>query len=95
MGEFGRMPRINLTAGRDHYPQVFDAVLAGCGIQAGRVIGKTDTRGVEIVERPITVPDLFCTLCQALGIDPRTESQSNVGRPIKIVEHGTAVRELF
>jgi hypothetical protein len=95
MGEFGRMPRINLTAGRDHYPQVFDAVLAGCGIQGGRVIGKTDARGVEIVERPIGVQDLFCTFCQALGLDPRTESQSNVGRPIKIVEHGTAVRELF
>jgi len=95
MGEFGRMPRISLTAGRDHYPNVFDAVLAGCGVKAGRVVGKTDARGVEIVERPITVPDLFCTFCHALGIDPRTESQSNVGRPIKIVEHGTAVRELF
>jgi hypothetical protein len=95
MGEFGRMPRINLTAGRDHYPQVFNAVLAGAGIQGGRVIGKTDVRGVEIIERPIEVTDLFCTFCQALGIDPRTENESNVGRPIQIVEHGTAVRELF
>ena len=95
MGEFGRMPRINLTAGRDHYPHVFDAVLTGCGIQGGRVLGKTDDRGVEIVERPITVPDLFCTFCKALGLDPRTESQSNVGRPIKIVEHGATVREVF
>jgi hypothetical protein len=95
MGEFGRMPQINLTAGRDHYPQVFNAVLAGAGIQGGRVIGKTDTRGVDIVERPIEVPDLFCTFCKALGIDPRTENESNVGRPIQIVEHGAAVRELF
>jgi uncharacterized protein (DUF1501 family) len=95
MGEFGRMPWINLTAGRDHYPQVFNAVLAGAGIQGGRVIGKTDARGVEIVDRPIEVPDLFCTFCQALGIDPRTEKESNVGRPIQIVEHGAAVHELF
>lgn len=95
MGEFGRTPRINLTAGREHYPQVFNAVLAGAGIQGGRVIGKTDARGVDIVERPIEVPDLFCTFCQALGINPRTENQSNVGRPIQIVEHGAAVRELF
>ena len=95
MGEFGRMPAINLTAGRDHYPQVFNAVLAGAGIRGGRVIGKTDERGIEIVERPIEVPDLFCTLCQALGINPRTENESNVGRPIRIVEHGAAVRELF
>ncbi len=95
MGEFGRMPQINLTAGRDHYPTVFNAVLAGAGIQGGRVIGKTDARGIDIVERPIEVPDLFCTFCQALGINPRTENQSNVGRPIQIVEHGAAVRELF
>lgn len=95
MGEFGRMPKINLSAGRDHYPTVFNAVLAGAGIQGGRVIGKTDARGVEIVERPIEVPDLFCTFCQALGINPRTENESNVGRPIQIVERGAAVRELF
>ncbi|MHB1425423.1 MAG: DUF1501 domain-containing protein [Gemmataceae bacterium] len=95
MGEFGRTPRISLTAGREHYPQVFNAVLAGTGIQGGRVVGKTDARGVEIVDRPIGVPDLFCTFCQALGINPRTENQSNVGRPIQIVEHGAAVRELF
>jgi hypothetical protein len=95
MGEFGRMPQINLTAGRDHYPQVFNALLTGAGIQGGRVIGKTDSRGIEIVERPIEVPDLFCTFCKALGINPRTENESNVGRPIQIVEHGAAVRELF
>jgi hypothetical protein len=95
MGEFGRMPTINLTAGRDHYPQVFNAFLAGAGVQGGRVIGKTDPRGVEIVDRPIEVPDLFCTFCQALDINPRTENESNVGRPIQIVEHGSAVRELF
>lgn len=95
MGEFGRMPRINLTAGRDHYPAVFNAVLAGAGIRGGRVIGKTDARGIDIIERPIEVPDLFCTFCQALGINPRTENESNVGRPIQIVEHGAAVREVF
>jgi hypothetical protein len=95
MGEFGRMPQINLTAGRDHYPTVFNAVLAGAGIQGGRVIGKTDAKCVEIIDRPIGVPDLFCTLCEALGIDPRTENQSDVGRPIQIVEHGAPVRELF
>jgi uncharacterized protein (DUF1501 family) len=95
MGEFGRMPTINLTAGRDHYPQVFNAVLAGAGIQGGRVIGKTDARGVEIVDRPIEVPDLFCTFCRALAINPRTENESNVRRPILIVEHGSDVSDLF
>lgn len=95
MGEFGRMPQINLTAGRDHYPTIFNAVLTGAGIPGGRVIGKTDARGIDIVERPISVQDLFCTFCQALGINPRTENESNVGRPIPIVEHGASVRELF
>jgi hypothetical protein len=48
-----------------------------------------------VVERPVTVPDLFCTFCRALGMDPRRENQSNVGRPIKVVEHGAAVGEVF
>jgi hypothetical protein len=48
-----------------------------------------------VVERPVSVQDLFCTFCQALGIDPREENQSNVGRPIKIVETGRAVEEVF
>ena len=54
-----------------------------------QVVGATDKRGVEVVRRPVRLPDLFCTFCQALGINPRTENQSNVGRPLKIVEHGT------
>jgi uncharacterized protein (DUF1501 family) len=95
MGEFGRMPRINLTAGRDHYPQAFNVALAGCGVKGGRVIGATDKLGVEVAERPVTVPDLFCTFCRALSINPRKENQSNVGRPLKIVEEGHAVREAF
>jgi hypothetical protein len=95
MGEFGRMPRINLTAGRDHFPAAFNLALAGCGIRGGQVIGATDRLGAEVAERPVTVPDLFCTFCRALGINPRKENQSNVGRPLKIVEDGHAVRELF
>jgi uncharacterized protein (DUF1501 family) len=95
MGEFGRTPKVNLTAGREHYPHAFNAVLAGCGIKGGRVVGATDKLGVEIAERPITVQDLFCTFCHALGMDPRRENQSNVGRPLQVVEHGAAVKELF
>jgi uncharacterized protein (DUF1501 family) len=95
MGEFGRTPRINLTAGRDHYPQAFNVALAGAGIHGGRVIGTTDKESAEVVERPVTVPDLFCTFYKALGINPRKENQSNVGRPLKIVEGGAAVEELF
>jgi hypothetical protein len=95
MGEFGRTPRINLTAGRDHYPQAFNVALGGVGVRGGRVVGATDKLGAEVSERPVTVPDLFCTFCQALGIDPRKETQSNVGRPLKIVKYGAPVREVF
>jgi hypothetical protein len=95
MGEFGRTPRINLTAGRDHYPQAFNLFLAGAGVQGGRVIGSTDKLGTAVTERPVTVPDLFCTFCQALGIDPRKEKDSDVGRPVKIVEKGRPVKEVF
>jgi uncharacterized protein (DUF1501 family) len=95
MGEFGRMPQVNLTAGRDHYPQAFSLALAGSGVKGGRVIGATDANGEEVAERPVTVPDLFCTFCKALDIDPRFENQSNVGRPLKIVETGTVVEEVF
>jgi hypothetical protein len=95
MGEFGRMPRLNLTAGRDHFPTAFNVVLAGCGARGGQVIGSTDPLGTAVVKRPVTVPDLFCTLCKALGIDPRRENQSNVGRPIRIVEGGQVVPEVF
>jgi hypothetical protein len=95
MGEFGRTPRVNLTAGRDHYPQAFNMALAGCGVKGGQVLGATDKLGVEVVERPVTVPDLFCTFCQALGINPRKENRSNVGRPLAIVEGGQVVQEVF
>jgi hypothetical protein len=95
MGEFGRTPKINVAAGRDHYPQAFNVALAGSGVRGGRVVGATDKDGVEVVDRPVTVPDLFCTFCQALGINPREENQSDVGRPLKIVEKGNAVEEVF
>ncbi len=95
MGEFGRMPHINLTAGRDHYPQAFTVALAGAGVRGGQVIGATDKDGVAVTDRPVTVPDLFCTFCKALNINPREENQSNVGRPLKIVETGAAVEEVF
>jgi hypothetical protein len=95
MGEFGRQPRINLTAGRDHFPRAFNMALAGCGIQRGQVIGCTDKLGTDIADRPVTVQDLFCTFCRALGVNPRRENLSNVGRPLRIVDGGEAVKELF
>jgi hypothetical protein len=95
MGEFGRTPRINPNTGRDHYPRAFNVALAGGGIKGGQVVGKTSDDGTDVKERPVTVPDLFCTFCQALKINPRKENIGTLGRPIKLVDGGTAVKELF
>jgi uncharacterized protein (DUF1501 family) len=95
MGEFGRTPRINVNAGRDHFPQAFNLALAGAGVRGGQVIGATSPLGTEVALRPVTVPDLFVTFYHALGINPRHENQSNVGRPLRIVEGGNVVEEVF
>jgi uncharacterized protein (DUF1501 family) len=95
MGEFGRTPRVNLTAGRDHYPEAFNLFLAGSGVKGSRVVGATDAKGIEVVERPVKVSDLFCTIYEALDIDARKEKDSDVGRPVKIVEFGRPVKEVF
>ncbi len=86
MGEFGRTPTINGDKGRDHFPNAWTAVLGGGGIKGGQVIGKTSAGGEKIEQRPVSVPDLLATVCLALDIDPRKSNQSNVGRPISIVD---------
>jgi Protein of unknown function (DUF1501) len=64
-------------------------------VRPAEQVAAAESDGVEVVERPTTAPDLFCTFCKALGIDPREENQSDVGRPLKIVETGKAVEEVF
>jgi hypothetical protein len=88
MGEFGRTPRLNQNpgGGRDHYPNAWTAVLAGGGIKGGQAIGSTGIDGMSIKERPVTTPDLLATVCKALGVDPSKQNNSNVGRPIRIVD---------
>lgn len=95
MGEFGRTPKINPRGGRDHYPRAFNVLLAGAGIRGGQVIGETDPSGATVEKRPITVPDLFQTVCKSLGIDGQKENMSAIGRPIKVADGGTPVDELF
>ncbi|MBX3414804.1 MAG: DUF1501 domain-containing protein [Pirellulales bacterium] len=95
MGEFGRTPKINPRVGRDHYPRSFNVVLGGGGIKGGQVIGATDEAGVEPTERPVAVTDLFQSLCQSLKIDGSIENMSPIGRPIRIVDGGSPVMELF
>jgi hypothetical protein len=95
MGEFGRTPRINPRGGRDHYPRVFSAVLAGGGVRGGQVIGASTADGTAVANSPVNVTDLFCSICKSLGVDPHKENMSPLGRPMKIVDGGEAVPQLF
>jgi uncharacterized protein DUF1501 len=94
MGEFGRTPAVNPRGGRDHYPRAFNAVVAGGGLRGGQVIGETDKAGVEVTSNPVTVQDLFQSVCKSLKIDPTKENMSPIGRPIKVVDGGKPVKEL-
>jgi len=95
MGEFGRTPKINPNAGRDHFPKVFNVALAGGGIKGGQVIGRSNADGTEVKDRPVSVPDLLASICHALKVDPTKETMTPIGRPIKIVDGGKSVHELF
>lgn len=94
MGEFGRTPKINPQAGRDHFPAAWTCVLAGGGIQGGQAYGKTNETGEEVAEGKVGVGDVLATLSTALGIDPASENISPLGRPIKIAE-GKAIQEVL
>jgi hypothetical protein len=95
MGEFGRTPRINPAGGRDHFPRAFNVALAGGGIKGGQVIGASSADGSEVKDNPVTVNDLLASLCHSLRIDPTKENMSPQGRPIKIVDGGKVVKQLF
>ncbi len=96
MGEFGRTPRINGGAGRDHYPNAWSVVLGGGGIRGGQAVGRTDLDGGTVEDRPVSVPDLLATVCTAVGVDTAKQNASNIGRPIRVVDKaGTPIREVL
>jgi hypothetical protein len=92
--EFGRTPKVNGTAGRDHYPKVFSIVLAGGGIKQGCVHGATDPTGTEPDSDPLTVPDYAATIYSLLGIDYEKTLLAGT-RPVKIVKDGEVARGLL
>lgn len=94
MGEFGRTPAINSANGRDHFTRAWSVALAGAGIQGGRVVGRTNDKGTDVAERPVSVADLFATIYDRLGIDTNRKMITPEGRPVKYLEHGEIVKEL-
>ena len=95
LGEFGRTPKINNNDGRDHHTTGWSAVVAGGGTRGGQMIGSTSEDGTKVVSGTVRVPDLFASLCFALGIDVDEENYSRSGRPIRVVDDGTVIEELF
>ena len=95
MGEFGRTPKINKDAGRDHWGPAGSMLFFGAGVKSGFVLGKTDKHGAYTTQRPVAPADVAYTIFDSLGIDPRKQLVTPDGRPIEILDKGETVRELF
>ncbi|MDE0125095.1 MAG: DUF1501 domain-containing protein [Bryobacterales bacterium] len=90
-GEFGRTPKINPNAGRDHWPKVFSAVLAGAGVQGGQAYGSSDSVGGEPRDNPVSMEDLTATIYDRLGIDPDKEYHTPTNRPVRLANRGKPI----
>ena len=94
-GEFGRTPKVNSNGGRDHWPKVAMAMMAGGGMNVGQVIGSTDRYAAEASERPVSYQDVIATLYHNLGIDPNiTTVEDSTGRPQYLLKNGQPIKEL-
>ncbi len=95
MGDFGRSPKINKDAGRDHWGRAASLLFAGAGVAGGKVVGATDKEGAYVTDRPVRPADVAHTVYSALGIDPKKELRTPEGRPISILNEGGLVEELY
>ena len=93
-GEFGRTPRINQQAGRDHWSPVMSAMIAGGGLRMGQAVGASTARGERPQDRRCTAPQVLATIYQALGIDPGQTVLDNTGRPRHLLDDRLPIREL-
>jgi hypothetical protein len=94
-GDFGRTPKVNPSAGRDHWATAGVACLGGGGVQLGQVVGATNAQGEIVVDSPVTPQDLAATIYTALGIPLHTWYRAQDGRPIELVPSGRPVRQLI
>ena len=94
-GEFGRTPKVNERAGRDHWARAMFALMAGGDVRGGQALGATTDKAEEPLGAGFTPEDLGASFYRNLGIDPRKEYHSNVGRPIRLVRNGTVIDKLF
>ncbi len=95
MGEFGRTPRLNKDAGRDHWGRAGSMIFAGAGVGRGKIVGATDKDGAEVTADPVRPADVAHTVFESLGIDPRGEIHTPDGRPMAILDEGALIRQLY
>ncbi len=93
-GDFGRTPKVNKDAGRDHWPQCQTVLMAGGGVRGGFVYGSSDSSGAHPDSKPVLPDDITATVYDALGFDPATEVHDQLGRPIPL-SRGRAIAEMF
>lgn len=93
-GEFGRTPKINMNAGRDHWSPAMGALVAGGGLKMGQAVGATTEKGERPKDRPYTVPQVMSTLYRAIGIDPSQTFANGSGRPMYVLDDREPVKEL-
>ncbi len=94
-GEFGRSPRINKDAGRDHWPAAMSVLVAGGGLKMGQAVGSTTARGERPKDQPYTVSQVLATLYRAIGIDPGMTFPNQQGRPMYLLDDREPIRELI
>ncbi len=95
MGEFGRTPKVNNMAGRDHWGHVASLIFAGGGTRPGIVIGSSDDQGAYVTDRPVRPSDVAATIYQAVGVDPSRNLHTPENRPVAILDEGVPISELF
>jgi uncharacterized protein (DUF1501 family) len=95
MGEFGRTPRINNLAGRDHWPGAASVLFIGGGLKMGQIIGSTDAQAAYPKDRPLSPGDVLSTIYHVLGVDWTHEFQDHASRPLRVVPEGEPIRELI
>jgi uncharacterized protein (DUF1501 family) len=93
--EFGRTPIITKSKGRDHFRKAFFALLAGSGVKNGSVYGKTDDRGMSVIENPVSPIDFNATLAKLAGLDLGKEIYSSDNRPFTVTRSGKPVTNLI
>lgn len=94
-GEFGRTPKVNGNAGRDHWARAMCALMAGGSVKPGHVAGATDDKAEGPVDRGFSPDDLAATFLSSIGINPKLEYQANVGRPITVIRNGEPIRQIL